>query len=210
MIPVRNGAGYLGDAVESVLAQSAPPGEVVVVDDGSTDGSSDVARSFGPPVRCVAQEPLGVSAATNRGVAEAQGGLLAFLDADDVWTRDKLRLQVAALRERPGLDAVFGHMQNFWADRAAAEPVPGYLRGTMLIRREAFDRVGPFAHWRLGEFVEWYARAVDAGLQMLMLPELVLRRRIHDANTGILLRGERAEYAAAMKSILDRRRQEQL
>ena len=78
----------------------------------------------------------------------------------------------------------------------------------MLIRREAFDRVGPFAGWRLGEFVEWYARAVDAGLQLLMLPEVLLFRRVHDANTGVQLREERGEYARMLKAVLDRRRTE--
>jgi glycosyltransferase involved in cell wall biosynthesis len=206
VIPVRNGKRYLAEAIGSVLAQSQPPDEVVVVDDGSSDGTAAVAGSFGSPVRCVVQPPLGVAAATNRGVRETGGDVLAFLDADDLWAPDKLVLQLGALEERPELDAVLGQVEKFCDNGIVGDRVPGYLRGAMLIRREAFDRVGPFADWRLGEFVEWYARAVDAGIEVSMLPELVLHRRVHDANTGVLLRDERAEYARVMEAVLDRRR----
>jgi glycosyltransferase involved in cell wall biosynthesis len=206
VIPVRDGERYLGEAIESAVRQSPAPLEVLVVDDGSRDATSDVARSFGAPVRCVAQPPLGVSAALNRGVELARGGLLAFLDADDLWVSDKLALQLAALQEGTHLDGVFGQLANFDHTGAARETFPGYSKGTLLIRREAFARVGPFTDWRLGEFLEWYARAIDAGLQFLMLPEVVLRRRVHDTNTGVRLRRERVEYTRVLKAVLDRRR----
>ena len=80
----------------------------------------------------------------------------------------------------------------------------------MLIRGEAFARVGPFRNWRLGEFIEWYARLVDLGLLLLMLPEVVLLRRVHAANTGVQRRHERSEYARVLKAVLDRRRAEHL
>jgi glycosyltransferase involved in cell wall biosynthesis len=206
VIPVRDGERHLGEAIESVLAQSRRPDEVVVVDDGSTDGTDAVARGFGPQVVVVLQPPLGVAPAVNRGVQEAQGTLLAFVDADDLWSPGKLELQLAALRDRPELEAVFGHAVQFGDGRPDAPPVPGYVRGTMLIRRAAFERIGPFADFRLGEFVEWYARAVDDGLATLLLPDVLLRRRIHDTNTGVRLRDEREEYTRMLKSVLDRRR----
>jgi hypothetical protein len=76
----------------------------------------------------------------------------------------------------------------------------------MPIRHEAFERVGEFADWRLGKFVEWYARAVDAGLAFSTISDVVLVRRVHDSNTGVRLRDEREEYARMLKSVLDRRR----
>lgn len=203
---MRDGERHLAEAVESVLAQSVAPLEVLVVDDGSTDRSAAIARSFGGPVACVSRPPLGVAPAVNRGVELARGTLLAFLDADDLWRPQKLALQVAALGERPELEAVFGHAVEFGEGRPPGAPLPGYVRGTLLIRRGAFDRVGPFAGWRLGEFVEWYARAVDAGLETLLLPDVVLLRRVHETNTGVRLRDEREEYARMLKSVLDRRR----
>jgi glycosyltransferase involved in cell wall biosynthesis len=208
VIPVRNGERYLREAIASVLQQTPAPLEVLVVDDGSTDGTAGVARSFAPPVRCISQQALGVGAALNRGVEEARGDRLAFLDADDLWSHDKLRVQTALLQARPELDLVFGHLANFAGSAAAEPPMPGYSKGTMLIRRGAFERVGTFGDWRLGEFVDWYARAVDAGLRSLMLPDVLLLRRVHDDNTGVRRRDERREYARVLKSVLDRRRAE--
>ena len=77
---------------------------------------------------------------------------------------------------------MFGCLANFDGAGTVEPPVAGYSKGTMLIRRAAFDRVGAFGDWRLGEFVDWYARAVDAGLETLMLPDVLLLRRVHDAN----------------------------
>src|SRR5437763_5703586 len=97
VIPVRNGERFLADAIGSALGQSRPPLEVIVVDDGSSDSTAEVAQAFGSAVHCVSQPPLGVATALNCGVNLARGDLLAFLDADDVWMHEKLELQVAAL-----------------------------------------------------------------------------------------------------------------
>lgn len=210
VIPVRNGEHFLAEAIASVLGQSSPPLEVIVVDDGSSDSTSEVAQAFGGRVRYVSQPPLGVAAALNCGIGLARGELLAFLDADDVWRHDKLELQLAAFRADPGLDAVFGHLTNVGEAGDSRETFAGWSSGTMLIRAEAFARVGPFRNWRLGEFIEWYARLVDLGLLLLMLPEVVLLRRVHDANMGVQRRHERSEYARVLKAVLDRRRAEHL
>ena len=210
VIPVRNGEQFLTEAIESVLGQSRPPLEVIVVDDGSSDSTSEVAQAFGSSVRYVPQPPLGVAAALNCGVDLVRGQLLAFLDADDVWRDDKLELQLAAFRDHPEIDAVFGHLANVGESGEIRETFAGWSRGTMLIRMAAFDRVGPFKQWRLGEFIEWYARAVDLGLALLMLPEVVLMRRVHDTNVGVQRRDERSEYARVLKAVLDRRRTERL
>jgi glycosyltransferase involved in cell wall biosynthesis len=208
VIPVRNGEDFLAEAIESALGQSRPPLEVIVVDDGSSDSTSEVAHAFGSRVRYVSQRPLGVAAALNCGVELVRGDLLAFLDADDVWRNDKLELQLASFRADAGVDAVFGHLANVGETGDYRETFAGWSRGTMLIRAAAFARVGPFRPWRLGEFIEWYARAVDLGLRLIMLPEVVLLRRVHDANIGVQRRHERSEYARVLKAVLDRRRTE--
>ncbi len=210
VVAVRDGGGFLAEALASVLAQRYEPLEVVVVDDGSTDGSGELAASFGPPVRIVSLPPAGIAAALNSGVALARGSLLAFIDADDLWLPGKLARQTAALRERPELDAVFGHAEHFRGDDPTAISIPSqpaYAKGTMLIRRIAYDRVGPISsEWRLGEFIDWYGRAVDGGLSSAMLPEVVLLRRVHADNMGVRRRGEQGEYARVLKALLDRRR----
>lgn len=211
VLPVRDGDRFLAEAIASVLAQDVEHLELVVVDDGSSDESRAVAAEFVPRVRLLEQPPTGVASALNRGVEASEGALLGFIDADDRWPVGKLRLQRELLAREPELDAVFGHAVHFTTSRAGDEvsqaPVPAYSRGTMLIRRAAFDRVGPFSpEWRLGEFIDWWARAVDARVTSVMLDDTLLLRRVHDANLGVVRRDEQAEYARVLKAVLDRRR----
>ena len=112
IIPVYNGERYLGEAIESVLAQTYKEVELIVVDDGSTDKSAAVARCF-TDVRYCFQPNSGIGAARNQGADLARGGLLAFLDADDRWVRDKLLWQTKALAADNELAMVFGHVQQF-------------------------------------------------------------------------------------------------
>jgi glycosyltransferase involved in cell wall biosynthesis len=217
MIGVYDGAPYLGEAIESVLGQDYEPVELIVVDDGSTDGSGDVARGF-PGVHVVRQENAGNGAARNRAVEEASGELYAFLDADDRFTPGKLRLQKAVLDADPELDMVFGHVREFLspeldeATRAglrppAAEPMPWTAPNLMLIRRESFHRVGPFAtDVRVGVTVDWFARASEAGLRYRILPEVVLERRVHTQNNGLRERDSRTQYLEVIRRAMERRR----
>ena len=219
IIPVYNGASYLAAAIDSVLAQTQPPLEILVVDDGSTDGSVEVARHYGPPVRVIAlpHGPRGGAAVVrNAGVVAARGELLAFLDADDVWAADKLERQVEALTAHQ-LDLVFGMIQQFISpeldqavkDQLACppEPVIGYSPTALLIRRDAFLALGGFdPRLRVGEFVAWYLRAREAGLREMILPGVVAYRRLHTTNQGVLKRDARSEYVHIAKAALDRRR----
>jgi L-malate glycosyltransferase len=97
VIPTFNRAAWLSETVASVLAQTISPLEIIIVDDGSTDGTGELCRSFPDPVRYLYQENAGVAAARNRGAAEAKGEWLAFLDSDDLWTPDKLEVQLTAV-----------------------------------------------------------------------------------------------------------------
>ena len=217
-MPVRDGARHLAGAIESILEQTSEAAEIWVIDDGSRDGSAAVAASFsGRGVRCVSQAPGGAAAARNRGAGLAAGDLLAFLDADDLWTADKLAFQCAALEADPALDMVFGRAEQFVSpdlDEAARarlrcppESSPGYLPSAMLVRRAAFERVGPFeTQWEIGEFVAWFARARALGLRDHMLENVVLRRRLHDSNQGQRKRGHYRDYAHILKAALDRQR----
>ena len=217
MIGVYNAAPYVGEAIESVLAQDYEPIELIVVDDGSTDGSGEVARSFAE-VRVVRQENAGNGAARNRAVEEAQGTLYAFLDADDRFTPGKLNLQKAALDADPTLDMVFGHVREFLspeldeATRAtlrppAPEPMPWTAPNLMLVRRASFERVGPFtAAVRVGVTVDWFARAAEAGLRYAVLPEVVLERRLHTQNNGLRESASRSQYIEVLRQAMERRR----
>ncbi len=107
VIPAYNAARFLRSTLESVLAQSYPVSECIVIDDGSVDSTADIVAEFGHPVVLISQTNQGVAAARNRGVSEATSELIAFCDADDVWRPDKLALQVQALAENKDASAVF-------------------------------------------------------------------------------------------------------
>jgi glycosyltransferase involved in cell wall biosynthesis len=212
VIPVFNAERYVAAALTSVLSQSVAPTEVIVVDDGATDRSLEEARRVADG-RChfVSQTRGGAAAARNAGVGRSSGSLLAFLDADDAWPPDTLRLQLSRLQDDAELDMVFGHYVSVGPDGALladGEPRPGYSLGTMLIRRDSFLKVGPFATgWRVGEFLEWFARATELGLRHAMLPETLLHRRVHTSNLTGSDRAARVDYARIVREMAARRGQ---
>ena len=222
IIPVFNGEGFLGEAIESLLAQTYRPVEIIVVDDGSTDRSGDVAKGFKDSgVRYCYQPNSGIGAARNKGASLAAGSYFAFLDADDVWLPDKLTLQMAVFEDDPGLDMVFGLVSEYYDsisyERLESEEdregrtLAGYIAGSLVIKRESFIHVGPFAtHWRVGEFVDWFAKATETGLSNHVVPEVVMRRRIHTTNVGIRERESQGDYVRILKQALDRRREKGL
>ncbi len=215
IIPVFNGERFLGQAIESVLAQDHPALEVLVVDDGSTDASAAIAQRFGGAVRCVREENRGAAAARNAGVELSTGSLLAFLDADDTWLPDKLRLQLERLSLEPDLECVFGLVDHIYerdeSERLQVRVQPaaaGLIPGAMLIKRDAFLRVGPFSgSTRIGEFIEWYGRAQDCGLRFEVIQHVVLHRRVHADNLSRRLAASRGDYLQILRTSLGRRRQ---
>jgi len=113
VIPTYNRAQFVGYAIESVLAQSRPVDEIIVVDDGSTDDTVERLKKYAPAVRCVSQENRGPSAARNRGIKEAHGDFVAFLDSDDLWAPRTIELQLDFFAHHPDTEFVFGNMVNF-------------------------------------------------------------------------------------------------
>ncbi len=217
IIPVFNAERYLTEALESVLTQTCKPFEVIVVDDGSEDKSAKVAERYASDINYKFQENKGAAAARNIGSRIANGSLLAFLDADDFWTPKRLELQVDALENEPDLDMLFGNVEQFISPelgdehrnrlRTELKRMPGYHVGTMLIKRESFDKVGLFnENLELAEFIEWFNRATEMGLNYKMLSEVVMKRRIHTSNQGLYKRKHMKEYATVLKTALDRRR----
>jgi glycosyltransferase involved in cell wall biosynthesis len=216
-IPVRDGEAYLAEAIESVLAQSRPCDQIIVVDNGSSDRSAEIARGFSPAVEVVHEPRRGIGPARNAALRAARGDVVAFLDADDLWEPEKTMLQLAALEAEPKPQLVFGHVRQFvspdlsQADaealRVPADPQPGLYIGAMLARRAAIDAVGPWPEdVRVSDGLTFLLRAEELGLGQAMLAETVTLRRVHGENHSISNRDQRTEFAHHLKRSLDRRR----
>jgi glycosyltransferase involved in cell wall biosynthesis len=215
VIPVRNGVKYLSEAIESVLAQGQVEVEVIVVDNGSSDGSRALAESFGDPVHVIAETRPGAAHARNAGVRLTRGEYLAFLDADDLWMPGKLSRQLAELETRQDLDMVFSYGQNFLSPELTEgqrlevsyipEPGPFIIPSSMLARRESFVRVGELPDLREGEFIAWYGSAVSMGLRSEIIPEVLFMRRVHLSNST-RIESHRIDLLRAAKMVLDRKK----
>lgn len=203
VIPAWNAARYIGDAVDSVLSQSVAPHEIIVVDDGSTDATSECIRKFGSRVRLIVQSNAGVAVARNRGIAEAHGQAIAFLDADDLMAPGRIELQEAVLAHDPHRSIAIGKQLTFRSEQELLDLQggninnqnvrPGYVPSAAMIRAGAFALVGPFNRsLRVGDFLEWITRAKSSGASITEMEHVVAYRRLHK---GSLSHSDRAGYA---------------
>jgi len=216
IVTFYNRERYLAEAVESVLAQDRDDLHIVLVDDGSTDSSHSVARAFEPPAEVVRQENRGSAGAMNTGVRTATTEFVAFCDSDDIWRAGKLDAQLAAFERDPSLDLVFTNVEEFLSPEINREDVrtrplrgavPGCAPSTLLARRSAFQQVGPLDEGlRNGAWVDWYARARWAGLREHILPDILVRRRIHAQNNFALQTDAHIGYLRAVRAMVQRRR----
>lgn len=195
LIPCYNAGAYLGAALQSVLDQTYRDFEIIVVDDGSTDDSAAVAKSFAA-VRYIHKEHSGVSATRNLAVREARGEFVTFLDADDLWAPEKLSRQVAYLDSHPQCQMVHSHAQNFFdgAPEAMTQRQKQLMEANLhnymassCIRRSLFDTHGVFREdCAVGEDTHWIARLRAAGVDMgHCIDEVLYFRRIHQNNISL-------------------------
>lgn len=136
IIPTYNHARYLREAIDSALAQTHPAVEVIVVDDGSTDGTPGILSDYGRRIRAIRQTNAGVAAARNTGLAAAMGAYVAFLDSDDIWASDKLEQQLALFTADPSLGLVHCGLERMDTDGAtrsvSLDGLEGWVAADML------------------------------------------------------------------------------
>jgi glycosyltransferase involved in cell wall biosynthesis len=211
VIPVHNGEKHLAEAIESVLRQTEPALEIIVVDDGSTDRSAEVARDFGQRIRYERQDHRGVSAARNNGIRMAKGDLICLLDADDIFMACKHEVQAERFRMRPELEFCAALTENFWSPELPAderdhesvmlEAWPRHL-STWLFRMSLFERIGGFdEQMRLSQDVDWLLRATVGEAICETVPLILSRRRLHHLNNT---RFAREECRAALLESVNR------
>lgn len=215
IVPVRNGAAFLGQALQSILAQTGISLEVIVVDDGSSDESGQIARSFAG-VRVLHPARGGVAAARNEGLRSARGEYVAFLDADDIWLPGKLAAQLEALETAPEAGYCITMVRHVVTDPDGVLPPSdtgqirlGRLMQCVLAHRGAFDRVGEFnTDTTTRADQDWFLRADELALGCVVLPEVYTIRRIHGDNHS-LRHSARVldDFLTIAKRKLDRKRQ---
>ncbi len=216
VLAVRNGERFLGDALTSVLQGTLRPSEILVIDGHSTDQTVAIASGF-DGVTVIPQDASGIANAYNQGIAAARGELVAFISHDDRWLPGKLERQVAHMTAHPGLQYTVTHVQHVLEEGASPPPgfrtglldraVPGFIMESLLARREVFSRVGPFdPTFAVSEDTDWFARARDAGVPMAILPETLVLKRVHDANSSLSEPRLPSLLLRAMRRSIERKR----
>jgi len=217
IVPVFNGELYLADALDSVLAQTYRPLQLIVSDDGSTDGTAGIAATYGERIVYLRERNAGPAAARNRGLRAAQGSFVAFLDADDLWAPEKLEEQMERFDAQPALELCCAYVRNCpdpsaaragSADPRTSQVIRSCTIISLLARRRVFDAVGAFdPALPVGEDTEWFLRAAHAGAVREVVPRVLAYHRVHPGSLS-------ARHAQAcrdalldnVKGLIERRR----
>jgi glycosyltransferase involved in cell wall biosynthesis len=195
IMPVRDGAAFIGNALDSIVRQSRPVERIIVIDDGSCDDSAAVARAHPAAAKVISIAPSGPGAARNAGLAQCNRGLVAFLDADDLWHPDKILLQLECLARRPETGICLSAFDNIadppllpgvtdWRSTQLGVDRRTPLLSAALVRSAACARVGGFdtSLYPFGEDSDWFLRCRAAGIATARLDQVLVQRRLHLGN----------------------------
>jgi glycosyltransferase involved in cell wall biosynthesis len=217
IIPVYNREGFIAEAVESALDQLDVDKEVIVVDDGSTDGTAATLRRYLDRINYLRQKNAGPPAARNSGVVMAKGEFITFLDSDDLWPRSRTRLLLNCLNAHPVAGVAMGHLQyvpvevspseRYLAASQETESVLNYNLGASLFRASIMQTVGAFDEtMRYSDDWDWFIRAREEGIRIELLPDVTLISRRHTENLSNQRYVGNHYTLMMLKKALDRRR----
>lgn len=192
VIVVYNGALYIREALDSILSQTYSNIEVVVINDGSTDKTRSIVESYSG-VRLINQENQGEGAARNRGIQEASGAYIAYLDADDQWAPTKIEKQINLINKSPENGFILCRVKSIhdgdiahlpWVtETETVETVGAFYPSALFARKSLFSEVGFFVQeCRASPDVDWFMRAQDIGIKHAIVEEALLYRRFHADN----------------------------
>ncbi|WP_234734744.1 glycosyltransferase family 2 protein [Tellurirhabdus bombi] len=217
IIPVYNAERHLAAAIKSIQDQQYPALEILAIDDGSSDKSAEILRSF-PEVTYTYQTNQGPAAARNRGIQQAKGEFILFLDADDYFPAGKIQQQLAYFERDPTLEAVVGKSQFIFEEDAQTDEfrfpdethqVFNVLVGSGIYRRSVFEKIGLFDEGlRFSEDFDWFNRIREKEVAMLLTDDITLFYRRHNTNMTRDTDSMRVNALLMIKRSLDRRRQE--
>ncbi|PKN53282.1 MAG: hypothetical protein CVU55_01285 [Deltaproteobacteria bacterium HGW-Deltaproteobacteria-13] len=191
IIPVFNGEHFIQEAVDNVLSQKYPALEMIIINDGSTDGTDAAIKNLPADIRYFTQDNNGPAAARNKGIRDASGEFIVFLDADDLWPENNLNIMVDEMLRNPDMEVIRGYAQLMEVNKASGryeyvgnpkESFPHYI-GAAIYRKSAFEKVGLFdPALRFGEDSDWFIRAAEMSLPVKRLEETSLYVRRHGGN----------------------------
>lgn len=203
VIPAYNASRFVAETLRSVLGQTLPADEILVIDDGSTDDTAAVAESFGPPVRVIRRANARQAASRNFGVQESASEWIAFVDADDLWEANKLARQMEELARHPLADLCYTARVDFVEQDGRIEfgnvtPAPppenirkalfrntAFMPSSVIIRRSTFLAAGGFdTQIKIGEDWDLWLRLLHAGVAFAACPEPLLLYRIHPGSVS--------------------------
>ncbi len=214
---VQNGEKYFKSAIESVMNQSHQPDEIIVVDGISTDQTAIISQSYANIIY-LKQSGTGLANARNTGIDYARGDLIAFLDYDDLWTKDKLKIQIVEFENSPDSQYSYGNLKFFlepgnearygYTSSSFIEPKFGLTPGTLVARKSLFQTIGGFkTEYKIGCDFEWFTRAKDLKIPFGFIPEILLLKRVHQSNLSNDVATNRNEILKVIKQSLNSKRQ---
>ncbi|MBN3039544.1 MAG: glycosyltransferase [Candidatus Omnitrophica bacterium] len=196
IMPVYNigASSYIAQAFQSIYSQDYKNLEIVVVDDGSSDDSEKIIKQLSGPINYIRQKHQGVSSARNKGLENARGEIIAFLDSDDLWPEDKLKKQSLELNSSKSRDVILGLTQICMKDKAnktkdkascseVGSPYLSYNLGSALFKKSVFEKAGKFnSSLSFAEDYDWFMRARESKVSIVVIREISLFYRLHDKN----------------------------
>ena len=229
IMPAYNCSAYISEALNSILSQGYPNLEIIVVDDGSRDGTAEIAEGYGAPVRVIRQKNGGPAAARNRAAKEATGDFLSFLDGDDLWLPGKLNAQMKHLLAHPEVGIIYGGFLRWVANKNGSYPVGTEIPGikttegldenlsgwiyhqllrdnyihiiTSIVSRKLFETIGGFDEaLRIGEDYDFWLRATRL-VQAHKLARDVALYRVNPASTTHIARPINVEHVVLTRTI---------
>ena len=220
IMPVKNGAAYIADAIKSIEQQIIHVSEILVVDDKSTDATSDIVARIAKnnsAIKLLEGPGNGPGPARNVALEIAGGEVITFLDADDLWPENKLKLQITRINQTPHVDVVSGFVRYFdkQAERALEPAKDSRIvdifhvhLGATIYRKSVFDQLGYFQEeGRYSEDVDFLLRVREAGIPMTILRKVTLYYRRHpDAMTTTVTHNEARDFNSVIMRSIQRRR----
>lgn len=214
VIPVYNGEKYIAQAIESALSQEVDNLEIIVVDDGSSDMTKEIVKGFKDSVSYIYQDNSGPSSARNTGIKHSHGKFIAFLDSDDLWAPDKLKIQLEKFNRYDELDIVLGfnvkgQFNSVTEINTMISNMPSRFSlyfGSALIRRSTFDEIGLLDEdLIMGEDTDWFYRAREMNRSICVHKDVVEYHRRHDSNLTNDKKRAVFYYLKMMKKAKDRK-----